>query len=158
MRAITLSTILMVIASATAQAQTGQGMGGGTGMALDDAGYNPTIPMLTTMLSLTPDQARQLVPWRDTLLMNTKASRREALSARAAMQQARRSGASADSLAVLRQRMQVIMVGMMPARMQFHAQVRSILTPDQVTVFDAHQRDIMSTMEQRMQGDEPSTP
>jgi hypothetical protein len=161
MRRFTLVVALVLTSASSAQAQGGAGMGGGAmgmGMPLDDASFRPTIAMLTTMLHLTPEQALKATPLRDSMLINTKASRAEALTARTAMQQARRAGVGSDSLTVLRQKMQTIMMGMMPARMQFHGQLRALLTEDQARILDTHQQEMLGSMGQRMQGASPAGP
>lgn len=160
MQRLTVLTILTLASASLAQAQGGPGMGGGMGMGmpLDDANFRPTIPMLTTMLQLTPEQIQKATPLRDSLLVTTRAARAEAQAARANMQQARRAGVGADSLTILRQKMQGIMMGMMPARMQFHSQIRTLLTPEQARVLDAHQQEMLGTMGQRMQGLQPTSP
>lgn len=160
MRRLTILTILTLASASLAHAQGGGGMGGGMGMgmSMDDANFRPTISMLTTMLHLTPEQIQKATPLRDSLLVTTRAARAEAQTARTGMQQARRAGVSTDSLNILRQKTQSIMMGMMPARMQFHNQLRTLLTPEQATILDAHQQDMLGTMGQRMQGTQPTKP
>jgi len=161
MRGITLSTMLLVAVSATASAQGGQGgqgMGGGMRLALDDSTFRPTIPALTSLLQLTPAQVKEITPLRDSLLASTRGARQEAKSARADMMAARQTGVSQDSLDVLRQKMRGIMMGMMPARMKFHDQLRALLTPDQVKILDARQQEMMGGMGQQMQGNPPTKP
>jgi Spy/CpxP family protein refolding chaperone len=134
----------------------GGGMGGGMGRALDDSTFRPTIPALTSLLTLTPDQVKKITPLRDTMLAETKTARQEARSAGAAMRQAREAGASDDSLDVLRQKMRGIMMGMMPARMKFVNGIRPFLTPDQVKILDARLQEVMGQMRQGMQGGPPA--
>jgi Spy/CpxP family protein refolding chaperone len=159
MRRMTFAALFLAAFAATATAQGGQGMGGGMGggmgPALDDSTFRPTLPALTTMLTLTPEQVRKITPLRDTLLAATKTARQEAKSTRAAMQQARQAGVSDDSLNVIRQKMRGLMMGMMPARMKFHDQLRALLTPDQAKILDARQQEMMGAMGQMMQGNPP---
>ena len=42
------------------------------------------------------------------------------------------------------------MLGLMPARMQFHAGIRPFLTPDQAKILDQRQQAMMGTMSERM--------
>lgn len=162
MRLVMLSVLLLAAGSATAEAQGGQGTGGGMGggmrLALEDSTFRPTIPGLTSMLTLTPDQVKQITPLRDTMLAETKIARQEGRSARAAMQQARQAGVSDDSLNVLRQKMRSIMMGMMPARTKFLNEIRPLLTADQLKTLDAREQELMGAMRQGMQGAQPSGP
>jgi hypothetical protein len=160
MRSLTVLTAVLLASVTPAHGQAGAGMGGGmgAGMALDDANFRPTIAMLTTMLHLTPEQVQKAIPLRDSLLIVTKAARAEAQVERTNMQAARRAGVSSDSLNVLRQTVQGTMMGMMPSRMQFHSQLREILTPDQARILDAHQQEMLDSMGQRMQGMQPASP
>jgi hypothetical protein len=160
MRKLTILTILTLASASLAHAQGGAMGGGGMGMgmSMDDASFRPTIAMLTTMLQLTPEQIQKATPLRDSMLVNTRAARAEAQAARTSMQQARRAGVSNDSLTVLRQKFQGIMMGLMPARMQFHSQLRTLLTADQARTLDAHQQEMLGTMGQRMQGMQPTKP
>jgi len=159
MRRMTLVLMLLVGSGATASAQGGQGMGGGMGggmgPALDDSTFRPTIAALTSLLTLTPAQVKEVTPLRDTMLANTSAARKEARAARASMMQARQAGVSDDSLNVLRSKMRDIMMGMMPARMTFLGQMRPLLTADQVKILDARQQEVMGAMRQQMQGSPP---
>lgn len=122
----------------------------GRGPPLDDSNFRPSLPMLTTMLGLSTDQVARITPFRDTLLAQTAVQRKEAVAARSALRDARRNGVAGDSLDGLRTKMQGIMMSMMPARMQFVANIRPLLTPDQVKTLDAHQQEMMGTMSQRM--------
>jgi hypothetical protein len=158
MKRLALAAMFLAAFAATAGAQGGQGMGGGMGPALDDSTFRPTIPALTSMLTLTPDQVKKITPLRDTMLAETKAARVEARGAWAAIQQARQAGVSDDSLNVLRQKMRGIMMGMMPARMRFVTGIRPFLTADQVKILDARQQEMMNAMGQRMQGGQPAKP
>jgi len=144
--------VMLLIGVTAAEAQGRPGGGRGMGPPLDDAAFRPTIASLTTLLQLTPDQVMRITPLRDTLLLNTRSARQEARAVRAAMAEARRSGASADSMAALRAKLQGIMLGMMPARTQFHAAVRALLTEEQAKVFDAREQEMMGSMGQRAPG------
>ena len=143
---IAVPLLLALAGGAGAQQAPGRGMG----PPLDDENFRPTISMLTSMLQLTPDQVAKITPLRDTLLVTTRAQRQEAAAISAAMRSARRGGAGADSIAALRQRMQAAMLGLMPARMQFHAGIRPFLTPDQAMILDQRQQEMMGTMSERM--------
>lgn len=125
--------------------------GGPGGMALDDAGFPPTIPMLTTMLQLTTDQAARLQPLRDTLLAESRADRERAAALQAAVRAARQGGAPADSLLRLQEVMRAAMLRLMPWRMAFHARMRPLLTPDQAQVLAQRKQEQM----QRMHGTPP---
>lgn len=124
------------------------GMGGGP--PLDEANFRPTVPMLTTMLGLSTEQAARIAPFRDTLLAQTATQRKDALAARTALREARQTGVAGDSLDALRTKMQGIMMSMMPARMQFVASIRPLLTPAQAKTLDEHQQEMLGTMSQRM--------
>ncbi|MFI5210537.1 MAG: Spy/CpxP family protein refolding chaperone [Gemmatimonadales bacterium] len=162
MRLLVLSAIVLAAGSATAAAQGGQGTGGGMGggmrLALEDSTFRPTIPALTSLLTLTPEQVKEITPLRDTMLAETKTARQEGRSARAAMQEARQAGVNDDSLNVLRQKMRSIMMGMMPARKKFLNEIRPLLTGDQLKILDAREQEVMGAMRQGMQGAQPSGP
>lgn len=142
------SLLVLLLALGSTPAAVAQGLGGGP--PLDDATFRPTVPMLTSMLGLSADQAARIAPLRDTLLAQTAAQRKEAVAARAALRDARQSGVAGDSLDGLRTRMQGIMLSMMPARMQFVASIKPLLTPDQVKTLEEHQQEMLGTMSQRM--------
>ena len=127
------------------------GQGGPGGMPLDDAGFPPTIPMLTGMLQLTPEQVAQVTPLRDTLLAESRADRERAASLQAAVRAARQRGAPADSLVSLQEALRASMLRLMPWRLAFHARVRPLLTPAQVALMDQRQQEQM----QRMHGSPP---
>lgn len=142
---------LLLAGSLPAQGFRG-GPGGPGGMPLDDAGFPPTIPMLTQMLQLTPAQAAQAVPLRDSMLAESREARTRAVALRDALRAARQGGAPADSVAALQQRLQSAMMGLMPYRIAFHASLRPLLTPEQVQLMDARQQEQMQRMGQRHPG------
>ena len=144
-----MALLLLVARAATAQGGPG-GAGAMMGPPLDDNNFPPTVAALTTMLELSSEQVAGISPLRDSLLAATRSQREEARSLRASMREARRSGAGPDSLAALRQMLQSLMMGMMPARMQFHAQIRPLLTEKQAAILDARQEEMQGTMGQRM--------
>lgn len=130
----------------------GQGMGHGPrggAMALDDAGFPPTVAMLTTMLGLSPEQVAAIVPQRDTLLLESREQRASAAALQQAMREARRSGASMDSVGALQQRLRTAMLGLMPYRMAFHAKVRALVTPEQAKIMDDRQQEMLQQMQRR---------
>ncbi|MDX2122782.1 MAG: Spy/CpxP family protein refolding chaperone [Gemmatimonadota bacterium] len=130
----------------------GQGMGHGPrggAMPLDDAGFPPTVAMLTTMLGLSPEQVAAIAPHRDSLLLESKEQRASAAALRQALREASRSGASADSVAALRQRLRTAMLGLMPYRMAFHAKVRALVTPEQAKIMDDRQQEMLQQMQRR---------
>ena len=149
------SLLFLLALAGVTQVQAQGGMRGGGMPALDDASFRPTIAQLTTMLTLTSEQAARITPLRDSLLIQTRAQRDEATRARTEMFAARRAGVGNDSLTVLRDRMRTTMMGMMPARLAFHNKVRALLTPEQARVLDARQQDMLGTMGQRMNGAGP---
>ncbi|MFN8647125.1 MAG: hypothetical protein U0104_10195 [Gemmatimonadales bacterium] len=125
--------------------------GGPGGMPLDDAAFQPTIPMLTGMLQLTPEQVARVAPLRDTLLAESRADRERAAALQAAVRAARLRGAPADSQVQLQGDLQSAMLRLMPWRMAFHARVRALLTPAQADLMDQRQQEQM----QRMHGTPP---
>src|SRR5690606_40107936 len=66
-----------------------------------------------------------------------------------AMREARRSGASRDSIATLQQRLRTAMLGLMPYRMAFHAKVRALVTPEQAKIMDDRQQEMLQQMQDR---------
>ncbi len=151
-----ISLLLVLALAAATQAEAQGGMRGGGMPPLDDASFRPTIAKLTTLLSLTSDQAARITPLRDSLLIQTRTQRDEATRMRTDFRAARRAGVSADSLTVLRDRMRTTMMGMMPARLDFHNKMRALLTPEQARILDAHEQEMMGTMGQRMSGAGPA--
>lgn len=149
---ILLALSAMVLAGALPAQGFRGGPGGPGGMALDDANFPPTVPMLTQMLQLTPAQAAQAVPLRDSMLAESREARTRAVALREALRSARQSGAPADSVTDLQQQMQAAMMGLMPYRLAFHASLRPLLTPEQVKRMDARQQDQMQRMGQRHPG------
>lgn len=125
--------------------------GGPGGLPLDDAAFQPTIPMLTGMLQLTPEQVARVAPLRDTLLAESRADRERAAALQAAVRAARLRGAPADSQVQLQGDLQSAMLRLMPWRMAFHARVRALLTPAQADLMDQRQQEQM----QRMHGTPP---
>ncbi len=125
--------------------------GGPGGMPLDDAGFPPTIPMLTGMLQLTPEQVSQVGPLRDTMLAESRADRERAAALQAAVRDARQRGAPADSQVALQEDLRAAMLRLMPWRLAFHARVRPLLTPAQAALMDQRQQAQM----QRMHGTPP---
>jgi hypothetical protein len=144
-----MAVALLVARAAVAQGGPGR-TGGMMGPPLDDDNFPPTVAALTTMLGLSSEQIAGIGPLRDSLLAATRSQREEARSLRATMREARRSGAGPDSLAALRQKLQGVMMGMMPARMEFHARIRPLLTEKQAAMLDARQAEMQGTMGQRM--------
>jgi hypothetical protein len=144
-----IALVLLMAQAATAQGGPG-GAGARMGPPLDDDNFPPTVAALSAMLDLSSEQVAAIGPLRDSLLAATRSQREEARSLRATMRGARRSGAGPDSLAVLRQKLQEVMLGMMPARMQFHARIRPLLTEKQAAMLDARQEEMQGTMGQRM--------
>lgn len=130
--------------------QPGHGAGGMRGPSFDDAGFGPTLPMLTRMLDLTPAQVKQLEPLRATMLEESRAERRQAAAARQAMQDGQRARVGPDSMAVLRDRMQGAMQMLMPPRLRFAEAMKAILTPAQRETFDKHREEMMQQMVERM--------
>jgi hypothetical protein len=120
------------------------------GPSFDDAGFGPTLPMLTRMLDLTPAQVKQLEPLRATMLEESRAERRQAAAARQAMQDGQRARVGPDSMAVLRDRMQGAMQMLMPPRLRFAEAMKAILTPAQREMFDKHREEMMQQMGERM--------
>lgn len=127
-----------------------QGMDTMHGPSFDDADFGPTLPMLTRMLDLTPDQVRQLEPLRARMLEESRAERRQAAAARQAMQDGQRARVGPDSMAVLRDRMQGAMQQLMPPRLRFAEAMKAILTPAQRETFDRHRAEMMGQMGERM--------
>lgn len=125
--------------------------GGPGGMPLDDDGFPPTIPMLTGMLQLTPEQVSQVGPLRDTMLAESRADRERAAALQAAVREARQRGAPADSQVALQEDLRAAMLRLMPWRLAFHARVRPLLTPAQAALMDQRQQAQM----QRMHGTPP---
>lgn len=160
MKKISLLLLLALAGATQAQAQGGMrsGMRGGGMPPLDDASFRPTVAQLTTMLTLTSEQAAKITPLRDSLLLQTRAHREEATRARTDMIAARRAGVGPDSMLVLRDRMQTTMMAMLPARLAFHDKVRALLTPEQARIMDARQQEMLGTMGQRMNGAGPGRP
>ncbi|HMV33109.1 MAG TPA: hypothetical protein PKA50_13400 [Gemmatimonadales bacterium] len=125
--------------------------GGPGGMPLDDAAFQPTIPMLTGMLQLTPEQVARVGPLRDTLLAESRTARERAATLQAAVRSARQRGAPADSQVQLQEELRTAMQRLMPWRLAFHARVRALLTPAQAELMDQRQQEQM----QRMHGTPP---
>ena len=153
-RALPIAGLLLLGASMATAQQGGhmKGMGGmGGGMALDDEHFQPTVERLTMMLGLTPEQAAQVTPFRDTLLAETRDLRMTAQQARDAMREGCQAHVGADSVAVLRQSAQAAMHALMPARLKFHERMKAVLTADQATKLDARHAKQMQQMQTRMQ-------
>lgn len=147
-RPILITLFTLGLAAGLAGQGMGQGPRGGA-MALDDAGFPPTVAMLTTMLSLSAEQVAAIAPQRDTLLLESKEQRASAAALQEAMREARRSGASTDSVTILQQQLRTAMQGLMPYRMAFHAKVRALVTPEQAKIMDDRQQEMLQQMQRR---------
>jgi len=150
-RTLRIAGLLLCVATVAVAQQRGHMGGMGGGMALDDQGFQPTTERLATMLDLTPEQVALIKPFRDSLLVETKALRAEAKQAHDALRHGCRTGVRADSVAALRSTAQAAMHALMPARLRFHERIKTALTADQAAKLDAHHAEQMKQMQSRME-------